>query len=473
MDGAYKLLAISVTSIGSFLAVINSTSLLISLPTIMISLHTTFLFIIWVLVIYPLVMTIGSPIFGRYSDFIGRKQLYGLGYIFFTIGSLLASSSINIDMLIAARAIQGLGGSLLFSNSLAIIADAFRQDELKWAIGTNSLIIGFATAIGPLVGGILTVLNWRYVFVFNVPFGIAGYFMSLKIHDIEKRQVKAAKLPSVFFSIFIILLIIYMTFAPPNNWISFSGLAYIISIAVSFILFIYFTGRSENSLIDISLFKIREFAVQAISTFLNSITRYSILLIAIIMLQGPLSLSPLTSSLMVMPYAVALSLASYFVGRVHRKGMEDHLIYAGLFLSFFGSFMLFFVRDASLPFYIGITLVGFGIGIFYTPSNAILMSTAPPNKRGSAAGLRTVILNLGSVIGMSMVFSVVAALVPESALSSAFLGVKIAQVNAVKPDFLDGIGLSFLISGLSSLLAAVIVSISHMKRAKSSAVSTH
>ncbi|MCY0852091.1 MAG: MFS transporter [Thermoplasma acidophilum] len=454
---SYKLIAITVTSIGSLLAVINSTSLLISLPTIMISLHTTFFFVIWILVIYPLVMTIGAPLFGRYSDFVGRNRLYALGYLFFISGSIVAALSPYATILLAARLLQGVGGALLFSNSLAIIADAFRQDELKWAIGTNSLVIGIATAIGPLVGGLLTAINWRYVFAFNVPFGIAGYAMALKLREIEKRRVRINWKPAIFFSTFIVFIVIYLTFAPPNLWLNPVEVIYLFISVVSLVLFVLLSRGRDDSLIDISLFRIRPFATQSVATFLNSITRYSALLIAIIMLQGPLGISPLESSIMVIPYAVSLSLSSYLVGNIDAKRFEGHLIYAGLFLSFFGSVVLSLVRSVNVPFYLGLVMVGFGIGLFYTPSNAILMSAAPPDRRGSAAGIRTVILNLGSVIGMSMVFTIVALYVPETALSSAFLGIKIPGFEAVKMSFLKGISITFLVSGMASLLAFLAV----------------
>ncbi|KAA8923502.1 MFS transporter [Thermoplasma sp.] len=454
---SYKLIAITVTSIGSLLAVINSTSLLISLPTIMISLHTTFFYVIWILVVYPLVMTIGAPLFGRYSDFVGRNRLYALGYLFFISGSAVAAVSPDAPLLLVARVLQGLGGALLFSNSLAIIADAFRQDELKWAIGTNSLVIGIATAIGPLVGGLLTAINWRYVFVFNVPFGIVGYVMSLKLREIERRRVSINWKPAVFFSIFIVFIVVYLTFAPPDLWLNPVDVIFLVVSVVSLIVFILMSRGRDDSLIDISLFRLRPFATQSIATFLNSITRYSALLIVIIMLQGPLGISPLRSSIIVIPYAVSLSLSSYLVGNINTRRMESHLIYAGLFLSFFGSIVLSLVRSVNVPFYIGLVMVGFGIGLFYTPSNAILMSSAPPDRRGSAAGIRTVILNLGSVIGMSMVFTIVALYVPETALSSAFLGIKIPGFEAVKSGFLNGISITFLVSGAASLLALFTV----------------
>ncbi|WP_297215084.1 MFS transporter [Thermoplasma sp.] len=453
----YKLIAISVTSIGSLLAVINSTSLLISLPTIMISLHTSFFFIIWILVVYPLVMTIGAPLFGRYSDFVGRNRLYGLGYLFFIVGSTLAALSPNALILLLSRIFQGLGGALLFSNSLAIIADAFRQDELKWAIGMNSLIIGIATAVGPLVGGILTAFNWRYVFVFNIPFGIAGYIMSLRLREIQKRKVSINWKPSLFFSIFIVSIVIYLTFAPPDMWLNPPDITSLIVSIVSFILFILSGRGRDDSLIDVSLFRIREFATQAIATFLNSITRYSALLIVIIMLQGPLGISPLRSSIMVIPYALSLSVSSYLVGNLNTRKMENDLIYAGLFLSFFGSLILSLIRSINVPFYIGLVMVGFGIGLFYTPSNAILMSAAPPDRRGSAAGMRTVILNMGSVIGMSLVFTIVALYVPENVLSYAFLGIKISGFESVKNSFMRGISITFIVSGIASLLALMTV----------------
>ncbi|MGC8608661.1 MAG: MFS transporter [Thermoplasmata archaeon] len=451
----YKKLVIATTSMGSFLSVVNGTSLLISIPTIMISLHTTFFFVIWVLIMYPMVMTIAAPIFGRYSDFIGRKKLYGYGYVFFFVGSLLSALSFNVQFLLFARVIQGIGGALLFSNSLAIIADAFDVIEMKTAIGVNAMIIGIATAIGPLIGGILTVINWRYVFVFNVPLALIGFGLSTKLVDIKPRKTSFEIRTPVLFSIFITLFVIYMTIAPSNGWFSPVDATIIIFSMLFLFLFAMVSLRTRNPVIDVSIFRNRDFATQGISTMLSSITRYSSVLIMIIFLQGPMGLSPLISSIYVIPYAAALG--SYISGKIRARGSEGRMIYLGLALSFAGSLALFLDRSVNPLFFSGIAVIGLGVGLFYTPNNAILMRSLSPDMRGIAAGMRTVLLNMGSVIGMAMVFSIVAVYVPQNVLSYAFLGVNSSIISNFKSGMVTGVDISFLISGTASLLAIFLI----------------
>ncbi len=463
----YKKLVIIATSLGSFLSVVNGTSLLISIPTIMISLHTTFFYVIWVLIMYPMVMTIAAPIFGRYSDFIGRKKLYSFGYVFFFVGSLLSALSFNVQFLLFARVLQGIGGALLFSNSLAIIADAFDVIEMKTAIGINAMIIGLATAIGPLIGGILTIINWRYVFVFNIPFSLLGIWMSAKLSDIKPRRSSFEIRTPILFSIFIVLFVIYMTIAPSAGWFSIPDLLMIVFSIAFLVIFSYVSLRTKNPVIDVSIFRNTDFATQGFATLLSSITRYSSVLIMIIFLQGPMSLSPFISSVFVIPYAGSLGLSSYFSGRIRSKGSENILIYSGLILSFAGSMILFLVRSVNPFFFAGISVIGLGVGLFYTPNNAILMRSLSPDMRGIGAGMRTVLLNMGSVIGMAMVFSIVAVYVPQNVLSDAFLGVDSSVMSQFRSSMITGTGISFLVSGIASFLAIflIIYSFEHNKKA--------
>src|SRR6266567_3117093 len=173
----YQWTALSVTTVGALLASIQGSALLIALPNILTELHTTFFTIMWVLIGYLLITTVLTPVIGRLADIWGRKRLYNSGFVMFALGSLvagLAQPQFHGGDLIVGRVIQGIGGALLVTNSTAIVTDAFRKGQVGLGLGINQIAGAAGFLIGPIVGGLLTEISWRWVFLFNVPIGIFG-----------------------------------------------------------------------------------------------------------------------------------------------------------------------------------------------------------------------------------------------------------------------------------------------------------
>jgi multidrug resistance protein len=127
-----------------------------------------------------LIMTILAPAWGRLADIRGRKQLYVAGLAVFTLGSLLCGLSMNITQLIVFRIVQAIGGSLLIANGTIIVADAFKRHELGRAMGIVSMVAAAGFVIGPILGGFLTVIDWRLNFFFNIPLGIVATWWAQK-----------------------------------------------------------------------------------------------------------------------------------------------------------------------------------------------------------------------------------------------------------------------------------------------------
>src|SRR5579864_3290834 len=175
-DG-YQWTALSVTTVGALLASIHGSALLIALPNILNELHATFFTIMWVLLGYLLILTVLTPIVGRLADMWGRKRLYNSGFVAFTVGSLisgLAQPQFHGADLVFGRVVQGVGAALMITNSTVIVTDAFRKGQVGLGLGVNQIAGAAGFLIGPIVGGLLTEISWRWVFLFNVPIGIFG-----------------------------------------------------------------------------------------------------------------------------------------------------------------------------------------------------------------------------------------------------------------------------------------------------------
>lgn len=460
MVSANRIIAASV--IGTFLSVLNTTSLLIAVPTILVDLHTNFFVVLWILILYSTTLTVLSPIFGKYSDNIGRRKLYLTGYITFFAGSMIAGFSPDTSLLAVARVVQGIAGALLFSNSLAILTDTFKSVQLQRAIGINTAVVGIGMAIGPVLGGILTEITWRAIFFFNAPIALIGYFISV----VSIREVSRSGTRRVFdgrgaliFSSFLLSFTVGLTLGPFIGWANPLVILLFIITGVSMVLFLFLEKRASDPIMDPGLFRNRIFSSAVSSSLLNSISRYATIFVLILYLQGPAGFSPLISGLLMSPFAVLMGGVSYYSSRLMGRVSERNLQLIGLFLVLVAS-IIFAFSDRSFNYIILAVLMavsGSGIGLFSTPNSSDIMTSVPPNVRGVAASNRTLFLNLGQVIGMTMVFTIVASFVPISTVGKVFVGTLIGQGSIQASGFVMGLSIGFLAAGISSLAAILLI----------------
>jgi MFS family permease len=170
----YRWWALSCTSLGMLLATLNSGTLIIALPDLERSLHTSLLTLVWVILAYMIASTVLVVTAGRLSDLFGRKKAYVGGFLLFAATSLGAGFAGDGTELILWRIVQGVGGAFLFANASAIVTDAFPREQLGVAMGTNTMVAAVGLVLGPVLGGALVEISWHWVFWFNVPFALLG-----------------------------------------------------------------------------------------------------------------------------------------------------------------------------------------------------------------------------------------------------------------------------------------------------------
>jgi MFS family permease len=185
-DQQYKWWALSCTSLGMLLATINSGTLIIALPDLQRSLHTSLLELVWVILAYMIASTVLVLTAGRLSDLFGRKRAYVGGFVAFGLASLGAGFATDATQLILWRIVQGVGGAFLFANAAALVTDAFPKSQLGLAMGTNTMVAAVGLVLGPVLGGALVLISWHWVFWFNVPLALAGaVWGSLVLHELS------------------------------------------------------------------------------------------------------------------------------------------------------------------------------------------------------------------------------------------------------------------------------------------------
>ncbi|VVB66797.1 Putative multidrug resistance protein MdtD [uncultured archaeon] len=459
----YEWTALSVTTIGALLASIQGSALLIALPEILTHLQTDFITIMWVLLGYLLVTTALVPVVGRLADMFGRKRLYNAGFAIFTLGSLLCGLSqpqFHGWDLVGYRLIQGVGGALLFTNSAAIVTDAFRKGRVGLGLGVNQIAFAAGFMLGPVIGGILTAISWQLVFLVNVPLGVAGTIWGI----LRLREP--------------VLLPARQSFDWPGSLTFTVGLGSLLS-AVSLVAFplinavyVYalfvcsFIGlgafflverRAAQPMLDFRLFQDKLFSFACAANALNSLARGAVLFVLIFFLQGPYGLDPLWAGIMMAPFGAAFMLIGPVSGYLSDSYGSRGLATTGLLISALGLLGLSTVVSTTpywlLAFYMA--LMGGGSGFFGSPNTNAVMSSVVPEKRGTAAGINALLMNTGQMLSIAIAFPLVLSRIPLDVMFQVFLygGGMHGTSLAI---FETGMSQAFLASFVLTLMAAAV-----------------
>src|SRR5437588_1038473 len=340
-DG-YQWTALSVTTVGALLASIQGSALLIALPNILGELHATFFSIMWVLLGYLLILTVLTPVVGRLADLWGRKRLYNSGFIAFTIGSLiagLAQPQFHAADLILGRVIQGLGAALLVTNSTVIVTDAFRKGQVGLGLGVNQIAGAAGFLIGPIIGGLLTEISWRWVFLFNVPIGIFGALWGIwrlrePVRPVTRQPIDWLGSVTLTVGLTGVLLALTMLAFPILSQPVIIAI-FIIGI-LSLIAFAIIEPRIAVPIVQLRLFRDRLFTMANLSGLLNGVARGAVLFLLIFFLQGPYGQDPLKAGLMLIPFGAAFMIIGPLSGRLSDRVGSRLLAPIGLGVSSLG-----------------------------------------------------------------------------------------------------------------------------------------
>lgn len=495
----YKWIALTNTTLGTILAAIDINIVLVALPSIFRGIEidplTSFTYLLWILFGYSIVTATLLVSFGRISDIFGRVRLYNLGFGIYTIGSLLlfltpGKGDAGALELIAFRVVQGIGAAFIFSNSAAILTDAFPPDERGKALGLNQVAILAGSLMGLVIGGVLATYDWRFVFLVSVPFGVFGTVWShYKLRELAtiKKGQKIDILGNVTFGAGLIALLVSLTYglAPyghatmgwSNPYVA-GGLVCSLALLAAFP---FIERRVQDPMFRLDLFKRRIFAAGNLADLLAALARGGVSLMLIILLQAvwlplhgiPYADTPYWAGIYMIPFSLGIvfmgPLSGYLSDRYGARGFSTlGMVIAGCA----------FLIMSTLPydfdyatFAAAIFAMGIGFGMFSSPNVTSIMNSVPPQNRGAAAGMRTTLLNTGSTIGTSLIFTIVT-LVLSGSLPSYLataaatagapqLGVSVfQQIPPTSALFAAFLGYSPMQSLLNSLSPAVTGTIS-------------
>ena len=447
----YKWVALSNTTLGMLLASVNGASLLLALPVIFRGIGIdplapgSFIYLLWLMMGYALAMAVLVVTFGRLGDMFGRTRMYNLGFAIFTLGSILSASTMGHGttaaiQLIIFRIVQGIGGAFLFSNSAAILTDAFPINERGMALGLNQISAVAGSFMGILVGGLLSQLGWRWVFLFNVPIGIAGTIWAyLKLQETGIRSKGSIDwLGNIDFAAGLTMLLIGINMGiQPSTTASMSwGTPFVMGMlssgVVLLILFVFIEQHVPAPMFEINLFRIRAFAAGNFASLLASVARGGLMLMMAIWLQGiwlPMhgydyEVTPLWAGIFMLPSSIGTLLTGPLSGRLSDQYGARYFSTAAMVVAAIGFFLLILIPvNFSYPlFALVILLDGIGMGMFMAPNTSAVMNSLPEQHRGAGSGMRSTLFNVGAPLSTAVIFSLMTAGLNASAPAVMYNG---------------------------------------------------
>ena len=453
----YKWVALSVTTVGMFMASLDMSIVVVGLPTILQSLHASIVHGIWIITGYNLMMTILAVILGRLADLYGRVKLYNLGFALFTVGSLLCALSRTGDQLIIFRFLQGFGAALLSVNSVAIITDAFPKGELGQGLGINIMAANLGNITGYTLSGVMiTYFGWRSIFLLNVPIGIFGTIWGyLRLKEISVKTVggKFDYAGSILYCIGLATILLALTIGDP---LSVRNIAILGSGLVFFVAVIFVELRQKYPTLDLTLFKIRVFAAGNIAGFLNGIAFCSGPFLRSLYLQLILGYSALKTGVLLIPMEIVVFFVSPISGRLTDRYGSRVLSSIGLALN--ASALIWFSTLNQNSSYgavlISLLLFGFGAALFSTPNVSSVMGSVPAEKRGVANGIRLTLNSTANVLSVPFSLLLMTLVMPYAKLSQIVGSTQLNNSNEI-PIFLKAINHACLILGIVILFAII------------------
>jgi EmrB/QacA subfamily drug resistance transporter len=417
-----------VLSIGLFMIMLDGTIVSIAIPHIMGTYDTSLSNAEWVMNSYSLMFAVTLVTLGRFGDLYGRRRLFLGGMVLFTASSLGLGLSPDVYWLIGFSVVQGLGGAAMMPATLSIIAVVFSADRRLAAMGVWGTVSGVSMAIGPSIGGLLIdVAGWRSIFLINVPLGLVGTLLALRVVPESKNPtaVETLDLPGVgLISAALFCLTFAVVEGQRYGWTSATIIGLFAAAAAGFVVFYFRENAVHQPLIDFTLFRHIDFVAGNVISLLLGAAMMAVFFTIPIFLQSVLGYSALKTGLVLSPTSVAIVAATPLAGHFSRRFGSRWTVAAGM-LALAGSlawlaglvpWQATLTPDTPLThFLIPFTLGGVGIGLSIAPVTSAVMATVPRDQVGAASGVLSTTRQMGTLMGIAMLGAVLQSSIARNA----------------------------------------------------------
>jgi EmrB/QacA subfamily drug resistance transporter len=455
---------------GACMLLVDVTIVNVALPDMARQLHTTFSDLQWVIDLYALVLGALVLTVGAIADRFGRRRLYLIGLVLFAAASLTCGLAPNVGLLIAARGVQGVGAAAMFATTMALISNTYTGRDRGMAFGVWGAVNGAASAVGPVIGGLLTAnFGWRWIFLVNLPVSVLAVALTLRVVTESKDpHPRGIDLPGMASFTIAAAALTYALIR--GAWASAETTALIAVTVVALAWFVIAERRSAAPMLDLKLLRNPTFTAMLLAGALLSAAAWAGMTYQSLWFQSVLGLSAIKAGLVGLPCAASAFLVSGQVGRFLHRTSPRWMVGSGLAVIAAGALAQAVLREnSSWPAVIpGLVLVGIGAGLAMASLTSTAMAAVPWQQAGMAGGALSAFRQLGYALGIAVLGELFdnglthgAGATLSGALSGGQARAVLARTPALTPvvhrAFADGLDLAYVVAAAFGVIAAVAV----------------
>jgi len=446
--------------VGFFMILVDSTIVSVATPAIIADLQADINSVIWVTSAYLLAYAVPLLITGRLGDRFGPKNVYLTGLAIFTLASLACGLAPSLEMLIVARAVQGLGAALMTPQTMAVITRTFPAQNRGAAMGLWGATAGVATLVGPLAGGLLVDgLGWEWIFFINIPVGIIGFIAAvILVPQLPRTAHRFDILGVVLSAVGLFLIVFGLQEGEHYSWAAWIWAMVVAGVVVMGV-FIWTQARSKGEpLVPLELFRERNFSIANLAIAAVGFTVTSMALPQMFYLQLARGLTPTESALLLIPLAILSGVLAPFAGKLLDRTDPRFLLVPGLLLvgGSLGLYAALILNDAPIwAFLIPAAFMGIGNAGMWGPLATTATRNLPPRQAGAGAGIYNTTRTVGSVIGSASIAAFMQARLEANLPGAADAGASFGG-GTLPPQVVDGFSAAM---GQSLLLPIIVIAV--------------
>lgn len=405
-----------------FMLLLDMTIVNVAQQSIKVALDADLSEIQWILDSYIMAYAVLILSFGRLGDVLGRKRLFIIGMAIFAIASGLCAASTLIGQvtgippaaaLIAARVVQGIGGAMMMPQTLTLISVAFPPEKRGAAMGTWGSVVALGAVVGPIVGGwLVTNYNWEWIFLINIPIGVIAIAATMAIvpESVDPLATGSIDWGGLILSATAIFALVYAAIeGNAFGWTSPIILGSLLASLVLFSAFVWWERRDSDPMMRLELFAIRNFSVANVLSIATSFGMLGVFFPMTVFLQGALGMSAIEAGFTMLPNGLVLMFAAPLAGRLTDRIGAKWIIVGGLSLMTAGILLMISQISPTTTHWslvIPLMVTGLGMGMTFAPMTAAALAQVPPRIMGSASGILNTMRNLGQVLGIAVLGSI-------------------------------------------------------------------